>query len=106
MMKLIDRNDFIGTVIVQHNGVLVRFNYQIHVCGKFTLTDSSLMRAQAIGIGSRLEETLNGSTEYLDEEEKEEEKPSDQYNEMLKARDILTRWLEANKNKRCVKGSE
>jgi hypothetical protein len=95
-MKLIDRNDFIGTVIVQHNGVLVRFNYQIHAFGKFTLTDSSLMRAQAIGIGSRLEETLNGSTEYLDKEE-EEKKPSDQYNEMLKARDTLNRWLEINK---------
>jgi|TARA_R110000822_G_scaffold95314_5_gene218060 hypothetical protein len=94
-MKLIDRNDFIGTVIVQHNGVLVRFNYQIHVCGKFTLTDSSLMRAQAIGIGSRLEETLNGSTEYLDKEE--EEKPSDRYIEVEKTRDTLTKWLEANK---------
>jgi hypothetical protein len=92
-MKLIDRNDFIGTVIVQHNGVLVQFNYQIHACGKFTLTDSSLMRAQAIGIGSRLEETLNGSTEYLDEEKE----PTDQHIEMEKARDTLTRWLEANK---------
>jgi hypothetical protein len=93
-MKLIDRNDFIGTVIVQHNGVLVQFNYQIHAFGKFTLTDSSLMRAQAIGIGSRLEATLNGSTEYLDEEK---EKPSDQYIEMEKARDTLNRWLEINK---------
>jgi hypothetical protein len=92
-MKLIDRNDLRGNVRVQHNGVDVRFKYR-HACGKFTLTDSSLMRAQAIGIGSRLEETLNGSTEYLDEEEK---KPSDQYNEMLKARDTLNRWLEINK---------
>jgi hypothetical protein len=91
-MKLIDRNDLIGTVRVQHNGVEVRFNYR-HACGKFTLTDSSLMRAQAIGIGSRLEETLNGSTEYLDEEKK----PTDQHIEMEKARDTLTRWLEANK---------
>jgi hypothetical protein len=91
-MKLINRNDLRGNVRVQHNGVDVRFNYR-HACGKFTLTDSSLMRAQAIGIGSRLEETLNGSTEYLDEEKE----PTDQYIEMEKARDTLNRWLEINK---------
>ena len=53
-------------------------------------------KLEMLCIFQRLEATLNGSTEYL-EEEKEEEKPSDQYIEMEKARDTLNRWLEINK---------
>jgi hypothetical protein len=92
-MKLIDKNDLRGNVRVQHNGVEVRFNYSGCADG-YRLTKDSAKRATEIGILQRLEATLNGSTEYLDEEEK---KPSDQYNEMEKARDILNRWLEINK---------
>jgi hypothetical protein len=95
-MKLIDKNDLRGNVRVQHNGVEVRFNYSGCADG-YRLTKDSAKRATEIGIFARLEATLNGSTEYLDEEEKEEEKPSDQYIEMEKARDTLTKWLEANK---------
>jgi hypothetical protein len=95
-MEMLHRNDESGFCTVKRNGVEVSFNYVRSLPGH-RLTKDSAKRATEIGILQRLEETLNGSTEYLDEEEKEEGKPSDQYNEMLKARDTLTKWLEANK---------
>jgi hypothetical protein len=103
-MEMIYNNCVVGYCEVKHNGVKVAFDYLKYSEG-YRLISESAKRATEIGILQRLEETLNGSTEYLDKEE-EEEKPSDQYIEMEKARDTLNRWLEANKNKRCVKGSE
>jgi hypothetical protein len=92
MMEMI-YNCVIGNCTVKHNGVEVSFKY-LNAGDVYRLTEDSAKRATEIGIYQRLEATLNGSTEYLDEEEK---KPSDQYNEMEKARDILNRWLEINK---------
>jgi hypothetical protein len=88
-------NRVIGNCTVKHNGVEVSFNY-VRSADGYRLTDFSEKRATEIGIFARLEQTINGSTEYLDEEE-EEEKPTDQYIEMEKARDTLNRWLEINK---------
>lgn len=87
-------NRVIGNCTVKHNGVEVSFNY-VRSADGYRLTDFSAKRATEIGIFARLEQTINGSTEYLDEEE--EKKPTKQYIEMEKARDTLTRWLEANK---------
>jgi hypothetical protein len=92
MMEMI-YNRVIGNCTVKHNGVEVSFNY-VRSADGYRLTDFSAKRAAEIGIFARLEETLNGSTEYLDEEEG---KPSDRYIEVEKTRDTLTRWLEANK---------
>jgi hypothetical protein len=87
-------NRVLGSCTVKHNGVEVSFKY-LNAGDVYRLTEDSAKRATEIGIYQRLEETLNGSTEYLDKEE--EEKPSDQYIEMEKARDTLNRWLEINK---------
>ena len=92
-MEMLHRNNQSGVCTVRRNGVEVSFNYLRWVNG-YRLTKDSAKRATEIGILQRLEETLNGSTEYLDEEK---EKPSDQYIEMEKARDTLNRWLEINK---------
>jgi hypothetical protein len=91
-MEMLHRNNQSGVCTVRRNGVEVSFNYLRWVNG-YRLTKDSAKRAAELCIFQRLEATLNGSTEYLDEEEK----PSDQYNEMLKARDTLNRWLEINK---------
>jgi hypothetical protein len=93
MMEMTYNNRVVGNCTVKHNGVEVSFNY-VRWADGYRLTKDSAKRATEIGILQRLEATLNGSTEYLDEEEK---KPSDQYIEMEKARDILNRWLEINK---------
>jgi hypothetical protein len=92
-MEMTYNNRVVGNCTVKHNGVEVSFNY-VRWADGYRLTKDSAKRATEIGILQRLEATLNGSTEYLDEEEK---KPSDQYIEMGKARDILNRWLEINK---------
>jgi hypothetical protein len=92
-MEMTYNNRVEGNCTVKHNGVEVSFNY-VRWADGYRLTKDSAKRATEIGILQRLEATLNGSTEYLDEEEK---KPSDQYIEMGKARDILNRWLEINK---------
>jgi hypothetical protein len=94
-MEMLHRNNQSGVCTVRRNGVEVSFNYLRWVNG-YRLTKDSAKRAAELCIFQRLEATLNGSTEYL-EEEKEEEKPSDQYIEMEKARDTLNRWLEINK---------
>ena len=91
-MKIIFRNDGLGLCRVVHNGVNVEFNFE-YVESKFTLTEGSAVRAAHIGIWNRLEDTLNGSTEYL----KEEENKSDQYKDIEEVRDSLNRWLEINK---------
>jgi hypothetical protein len=92
-MEMTYNNRVVGNCTVKHNGVEVSFNY-VRWADGYRLTKDSAKRATEIGILQRLEATLNGSTEYLDEEEK---KPSDQYIEMEKARDTLNRWLEINK---------
>jgi hypothetical protein len=92
-MEMTYNNRVVGNCTVKHNGVEVSFNY-VRWADGYRLTKDSAKRATEIGILQRLEATLNGSTEYLDEEE---EKPSDQYIEIEKARDTLTKWLEANK---------
>jgi hypothetical protein len=92
-MKIIFRDDGMGLVRVNYNGVDVDFSYE-HSLGKWRLTEKAALRAADIGILCRLEDTLNGSTDYIDEVK---ESKSEEYNEMLKARDILNRWLEANK---------
>jgi hypothetical protein len=73
-MEMIYNNCVVGNCTVKHNCVEVSFNYVRSFPG-YRLTKDSAKRAAEIGILQRLEETLNGSTEYLDEEE---EKPSDQ----------------------------
>jgi hypothetical protein len=93
MMEMTYNNRVVGNCTVKHNGVEVSFNYVGWADG-YRLTKDSAKRATEIGILQRLEATLNGSTEYLDEEEK---KPSDRYIAVEKTRDTLTRWLEANK---------
>jgi hypothetical protein len=92
-MKIILRNDGLGLCRVSHNGVEVGFDYE-NIEGKWALTEKAALRAENIGILCRLEDTLNGSTDYIDEVK---ESKSVNYNEILKARDILNRWLEANK---------
>ena len=66
-MKIIFRNDGLGLCRVVHNGVNVEFNYE-YVESKFTLTESSAVRAAHIGIWNRLEDMLNGSTDYIEEQ--------------------------------------
>jgi hypothetical protein len=90
-MEILHRNDESGSCTVRRNGVEVSFNYLMWVNG-YRLTEDSTKRAAALGIFQRLEQTLNGSTEYFDEE-----RPTDQYIEMEKARDTLNCWLEINK---------
>lgn len=79
VMKIIFRNDGLGLCRVEHNGVEVAFNYE-SVNGSFMLTEHSALRATDIGIWNRLEDTLNGSTEYLEDEQQEaKEKKYDIY---------------------------
>jgi hypothetical protein len=77
-MKIILRNDGLGLVRVSHHGVEVAFDYE-NIKGKWALTEKSTLRATDIGILCRLEDTLNGSTDYIDLEEKELCKKYDAY---------------------------
>lgn len=80
IMKIILRNDGLGLVRVIHNGVEVAFDYEADHLGRFALTANSAVRATDLGIWNRLEDTLNGSTEYLEDEQQEEkEKKYDVY---------------------------
>jgi len=73
------KNNGLGLCRVEHNGVEVEFNYE-YVKNRWTLTESSAVRASHIGIWNRLEDTLNGSTEYLEDEQQEaKEKKYDIY---------------------------
>ena len=69
-MNIILRNDGLGLLRVNHNGVEVEFNYEC-INGSFMLTANSAVRAADIGIWNRIEDTLNGSTEYLEDEKQE-----------------------------------
>jgi hypothetical protein len=73
------KNNGLGLCRVEHNGVNVEFNYE-YVKNRWTLTESSAVRASHIGIWNRLEDTLNGSTEYIEDEQQEvKEKKYDVY---------------------------
>ena len=79
VMNIIFRNDGLGLCRVNRNGVEVEFNYE-SVNGSWMLTEYSALRAQNIGIWNRLEDTLNGSTEYIEDEQQEvKEKKYDVY---------------------------
>jgi|TARA_R110000850_G_scaffold123543_2_gene241500 hypothetical protein len=70
-MDIIFRNDGLGLCGVNRNGVEVEFCYE-SVNGSWKLTKDSALRALNLGIWNRLEDTLNGSTEYIDEDQEEE----------------------------------
>jgi hypothetical protein len=79
MMDIIFRNDGLGLCRVSRNGVEVEFNYE-SINGSWMLTEDSALRAQNLGIWNRLEDTLNGSKEYLEDKQQEsKEKKYDIY---------------------------
>jgi hypothetical protein len=69
-MEMTYNNRVVGNCTVKHNGVEVSFNYVGWADG-YRLTKDSAKRATEIGILQRLEATLNGSTEYLEDEQQE-----------------------------------
>ena len=72
-MKIKLRDDELGLVQVIHNGVEVEFSYEYDTVDQTRrLTKLSALRANHFGILNRLELTLNGGEEYLDDEQEEE----------------------------------
>ena len=65
------KNNGLGLCRVSHNGVEVEFDYE-YINNRWTLTEGSAVRAAHIGTWNRIEDTLNGSTEYLEDEQQEE----------------------------------
>ena len=69
-MKIKLRDDELGLVKVIHNGVEVEFSFEYDKVDQTRrLTELSAVRAEHFGIFNRLELTLNGCEEYIDEEE-------------------------------------
>jgi hypothetical protein len=73
MMRIKLRDDELGLAQVIHNGVEVEFSYDYDKVDQTRrLTELSAVRAENFGIFNRLELTLNGCEEYIDEDQEEE----------------------------------
>ena len=73
IMKIKLRDDELGLVQVIHNGVELEFAYEYDKVDQTRrITELSALRANHFGILNRLELTLNGCEEYLDDEQEEE----------------------------------
>ena len=68
-MKIKLRDDELGLVQVIHNGVEIEFAYEYDKVDQTRrITELSAVRANHFGILNRLELTLNGCEEYLDDD--------------------------------------